>query len=90
MKFDASVDKALSEELTSALTGKPQNLGIVEAASAVEREGQAGFLVWHYVFHNEVSFVSKDGQIESLYTSVGDDYAKTEYDRFKSEWATHS
>lgn len=85
MKFDASVDKALAAELSSALKDQKQNLGIVEAACAAKRAGTSGFLVWHYVFHNEVSFVTEDGQIESLYTSVGDDYAIAEYDRLKIE-----
>ncbi|MDF1660490.1 MAG: hypothetical protein P1V97_01875 [Planctomycetota bacterium] len=85
MKFDASVDKALAAKLSSALKDQTKNLGIVEAASSAQREGQSGFLVWHYVFHNEVSFVTEDGQIESLYTSIGDDYAIAEYDRLKIE-----
>lgn len=85
MKFDASVDKALAAKLSSTLQDQTKNLGIVEAASLAKREGQSGFLVWHYVFHNEVSFVSEDGQIESLYTSVGDEYAVAEYDRLKTE-----
>ena len=86
MKFDASVEKGIVESLTSALEKQTQNLGIVEAAATVTRDGQPGFLVWHYVFHSEVSFVSESGQIESLYTSVGDEYAKNEYERLKTEW----
>ena len=85
MKFDTSVDNTVAEKLTHALAEQSTNLGIVEAATEACRDGNQGFLVWHYVFHNEVSFVSSSGQITSLYTSIADEYAITEFDRLKVE-----
>jgi hypothetical protein len=85
MKFDSSVALRIVDDLTQIMSEQSQNLGIVEAACQTQRQGQEGFLVWHYVLYNEVSFVATNGHVESLYTSICDDYAKTEFDRLKAE-----
>jgi hypothetical protein len=87
MKFDQSVNKDVAGELITAMKNQSQNLGIVEGAAAVHRAGRDGFIVWHFVFHNEISFVAADGQVERLYTSIGDDYAVAEFERLCGEFS---
>lgn len=83
MKFDNRVDADLQSKITEVVDSHAIStpIGIVENAGPYAIDGQPGYLLWHYIYYNEVSFLSATGRLTNLYTSIGDDYAEAEFQK---------
>lgn len=82
MQFDLSVNMELQTAIKDLVEAQKIEPGIVEAAVEYIHENQPGYLLWHYVYHNEISFLAKDCW-KSLYTSVADELTAKEFDRLR-------
>ena len=60
--------------------------GIIHKRAEAKMNGIRGFLVWDYIFWNEITFDDMDGNIISFFNSVSDKKTKAVWNQLVDEY----
>lgn len=64
--------REIADRFAELIKSAARTYGVIHEKARAELDGKEGFLIWDYILFNEITFLSDDGEIKSLFISGSD------------------